>query len=366
MGSNWMQRVGAYRGLPTLARELGVDPTPVLLSAGLSPSALDDADARIPYAALGHLLGLIARTSGCEHVGLLAGRMWHLADLGLVGELTRNAPTVRQALHVYTAHQRLSSGGGLAVMIDRGCVVDIGYAIYHPDVTAREQIFQAVMCGTMNFLRELCGATFVPMEVLFPFARPRSMEPYKRTFKCPVTFDAELCAIRLHAHWLAQPVPGADAERLRRAEVHAAELREDRLIDQVVRALRTLLLFGSDSGDEVAQMLSMHRRTLNRRLQAAGTTFREVLDQARFDLACQLLTDSHISLDDVAAMLGYAGVSPFMRTFRRWAGTTPARWRRAATAYRAATAERVTSADRVAPAGRVAPADLAAAYALTT
>jgi AraC-like DNA-binding protein len=85
-------------------------------------------------------------------------------------------------------------------------------------------------------------------------------------------------------------------------------------------------------------------------LQAAGTTFREVLDQARFDLACQLLTDSHMSLDDVAAMLGYAGVSPFMRTFRRWAGTTPARWRRAATAYRAATAERVAPAYRAAPA----------------
>jgi AraC-like DNA-binding protein len=57
-----------------------------------------------------------------------------------------------------------------------------------------------------------------------------------------------------------------------------------------------------------------------------------VLDRTRFDLACQLLGESDISLDDLAAALGYAGVSPFMRTFRRWSGTTPARWRREARA----------------------------------
>jgi AraC-like DNA-binding protein len=102
-------------------------------------------------------------------------------------------------------------------------------------------------------------------------------------------------------------------------------------VQNVFRAMRVLLLHGNSSGDDLAGMLSMHRRTLNRRLEAHGTTFREILDTVRFDVARQLLTDSHISLDDVADTLGYASVSPFMRSFQRWAGTTPARWRRAAT-----------------------------------
>ena len=71
----------------------------------------------------------------------------------------------------------------------------------------------------------------------------------------------------------------------------------------------------------------MHRRTLNRRLKAQGTTFQIVLDQLRFEVACQLLSGSEISLDEVAAVLGYAGVSPFMRSFRRWADMTPGHWR---------------------------------------
>jgi AraC-like DNA-binding protein len=100
-------------------------------------------------------------------------------------------------------------------------------------------------------------------------------------------------------------------------------------VQRVCRALRLTLLQGRNSGDEVAQMLAMHRRTLNRRLKASGTTFQAVLDEVRFEVARELLTDRAIALDDIAAALGYAGVSPFMRTFRRWTGTTPGQWRRA-------------------------------------
>ena len=72
----------------------------------------------------------------------------------------------------------------------------------------------------------------------------------------------------------------------------------------------------------------MHRRTLNRRLKAEGTTFQRVLDEVRFDIARDLLSNSNVHLDDIAATLGYAAVTPFMRTFRRWSGTTPGQWRR--------------------------------------
>jgi transcriptional regulator GlxA family with amidase domain len=72
----------------------------------------------------------------------------------------------------------------------------------------------------------------------------------------------------------------------------------------------------------------MQRRTLNRRLEAHGTTFQELLDQVRFEVARDLLTATHMAIDDIAAAVGYASVSPFMRSFRRWSGTTPGRWRR--------------------------------------
>jgi AraC-like DNA-binding protein len=48
----------------------------------------------------------------------------------------------------------------------------------------------------------------------------------------------------------------------------------------------------------------------------------------RFEIARELLADTDVAIDDISAVLGYASVSPFVRSFRRWSGTTPGRWRR--------------------------------------
>jgi len=326
--SRWTQRVGAYVGLPALISELGADPAAVLASAGLAPAALAGPEERVPFVSLAGLLQEAAQRTRCPHFGLLAGRLWYLRDLGVVGAVTRHSPIVGEALRALTARQHLNSGGGLTFLVERGEAVDLGYAIYHPDVEETAQLNASAMAAAFNFIRELCGPRWLPLEVLLPHARPDDVAPYRQAFKAPVRFDAELCAIRFANHWMERAIDGADAAKRRRAESRADTMGDELLLAQVFRASRTLLLQGNDSGDDVADMLSMHRRTLNRRLKAEGTTFREVLDQVRFDIARHLLAETNVSLDDVAAMLGYAGVSPFMRTFRRWAGTTPARWRR--------------------------------------
>src|SRR5436305_2062051 len=114
--SSWTdrtQRVGAFTSLPALIRELGADPVTTMAAAGLAPDSLERPDGRIPYAAMGRLLSEAAMRTRCEHFGLLAGRLWHLGDLGLVGELMRHSATVNQALRTLTVYQHLNSAGGL-------------------------------------------------------------------------------------------------------------------------------------------------------------------------------------------------------------------------------------------------------------
>jgi AraC-like DNA-binding protein len=94
------------------------------------------------------------------------------------------------------------------------------------------------------------------------------------------------------------------------------------------RTLRILLLAEAASGDQVARLLSMHRRTLNRRLKAEGTTFRELLDEVRFEAACRMLDTARIPITEIAFSLGYAETSAFSRAFRRWSGATPGERRR--------------------------------------
>lgn len=329
-----MQRVGALVGVPALIRELGGDPAQLIAAAGLPPDAFDQPEGRVPYAALGALLHDAALSTQCGHFGLLVGRMHRLADLGLVGEMVRNSPTVGEALQTMMVYQHLNSSGGLTFLLHCAGTVDFGYAIYHPDVLGADIIYDATLAAALNCMRDLCGPAWLPSEVFIPHAAPRDVSPYRSLFKVKVRFNAETCALRFPDRWRERPVAGANPMLLGLARRRAEISGKGHLLEQAFRALRLLMLQGDHAGDDVARMLSMHRRTLNRRLKVEGTTFREVLDQVRFDVARQLLADSELSLDDVAATLGYAGVSPFMRTFRRWAGTTPARWRQAAIAGR--------------------------------
>ncbi len=333
--TEWFQRVGGFTAVPALVRQLGADPIAVLAQVGLAPDSLDRPEQRIPYASMGALFREAAMRTGCAHFGLLCGRAWHLANLGLLGEVVRNSPTVGSALRTLAVYQHLNSEGGLAYFMDRGGVVDLGYAIYAPGTVGTNQIYDALMAGGCNFMRELCGASWAPSEVFFPHAKPPNIEPYRQFFRASLRFDSEFCALRFSADWIDRPVQEADPVRLQIAEAQAEAASRGDLLPQVFRTVRALLLRGQTSGDDVAQVLAMHRRTLNRRLSAQGATFHDVLDQVRFEVARELLGDTQAAIDDIAASLGYAGVSPFMRSFRRWSGTTPARWRRAADEGRA-------------------------------
>jgi len=133
--------------------------------------------------------------------------------------------------------------------------------------------------------------------------------------------------VQLPRNLLDRPLTGADrsVRRALQAKIESATATD--LIVRLHRALRLLLLHGDSSGDHVAQQLTMHRRTLNRQLKAQGTTFQEVLDGVRWEISRQLLTNTRVSLNEVATATGYADTSAFVRAFRRWSGTTPVKWR---------------------------------------
>ena len=91
--------------------------------------------------------------------------------------------------------------------------------------------------------------------------------------------------------------------------------------------LRSGLLAGHASAEKVAALFSMHRRTLTRRLAAHGTSFSDLVEECRFEIAQRMLGSTNLDITGIAAALDYADASAFTRAFRRWSGTTPAAWR---------------------------------------
>jgi AraC-like DNA-binding protein len=99
------------------------------------------------------------------------------------------------------------------------------------------------------------------------------------------------------------------------------------LADELRRGLPTLQV--------AAARLAMSRRTLHRRLRDDGTSFRDLLEEARRELAEVCLRDRDRSLSEIASLLGFSEQSAFHRAFKRWTGKTPLSYRRSFAAPRA-------------------------------
>jgi len=322
------QRAGVLVGLPDVLRELGVDPGRVLSAADLSPTALDHVDQRIPVDITDALFEACLAHTGCEHLGLLVGQRGSLSQLGPTGDMMESAATVGDALRSFSVVQHLNSDLGAAFVLDDGETASLGFALYRSNLRRPDQVYDVAIALAANIMRGLCRLHWTAREVLLARPVPRDVLPYKRFFGPNLRFDQTHSAVRFSSRWLAQPLPNADSKKHEALLTQAIAGRDMAdLIPRLHRALRVLLIEGRSSGNSLAQMLSLHRRTLNRRLQALGTTFQKQLDEARFDVARHLLVHAQTPIEEVAAALCYADVSAFMHAFRRWTGTTPAQFR---------------------------------------
>jgi AraC-like DNA-binding protein len=313
--------------IPGLLREMGYDPAKVLTGAGLDAAALSDPENRIPHFAMGRLLRECEARTGCPHFGLLAGQRMNLSHLGLPGDLMRYSATLRAALQTFVVYHHLNSQGMVTFLREEDGLSALGAAaIYHQDAESVDQIYDAFIALACNVMRGVCGSRWAPERVLFARVRPPNVGPYRRFCQAPCQFNAVQTALIFPAFLLERSMPEASPQRLRSLEERAQAIGIE-LIAQLRRALRSLLFSGKCSADEMAGILLMHRRTLNRRLESQGTTFQRVLDEVRFEVARQLLDGTGLPLTEIAASLGYAELSAFSRAFRRWSGAAPSRRR---------------------------------------
>jgi len=220
-------------------------------------------------------------------------------------------------------------GSGVALSV-AGELATLRYDIHQPSVEAVEQLGEAAVATMFKVLRSLCGSEWWPVELRFAHRAPPDLRPYRRYFGVSPTFDAAEYAVVFDASWLKRPVPEGDVQLVRLLQQHILALEtkyEGNLVAQVRAVLRSAILAGHAGEEQIAALLSLHKRTMHRRLVAEGTQFRVLDAECRYDIARQFLEHSALAINEIAAALGYAESSVFTRAFRRWSGKTPTRWR---------------------------------------
>jgi AraC-like DNA-binding protein len=179
--------------------------------------------------------------------------------------------------------------------------------------------------------RKGTGERITPVRVDFARPGPRCLD-HETFFGCPIRFNATRNLLVMRASDLDRPFPGHNSEFLELLTPALAAARgdldaESTLSEQVKVVLKRSLASGRPEVSNIARDLGTSERTLQRRITEDGTTFRQLLAEARQELGEHLLSDQSISIDEVAVLLGYQDTSSFYRAFKEWQGVTPHNWR---------------------------------------
>jgi AraC-like DNA-binding protein len=292
-----------------LLRELGCDPDAVGRSFGIDLVTLSP-EARLPYAVVVGLLDAAARETNCPDFGLLLGSRAQASAHGLLFELLKHAPTLRQALIDQITWQLGYSSGAIMYLTRFGQDFALGYGIYDRASYGCAQMYDLVAALFCNYIGVLTGGRVTPVEVLLCHREPEHRRAYQRLLKAPVRFNQNQCCVVLTRQALDTPIPGADpavrAAILREAEALQGPAYHD-FVTRLRRIVRPLLLDETPSMIDAARALGLPVRTMRRRLADDGLTFEEVRD--------------------VAQALAFSTHSAFTTAFRRWSGHTPTEWR---------------------------------------
>jgi AraC-like DNA-binding protein len=313
-----------------VARRAGLDPYRMLSEFGLPPRCLDEHELMVPIDAVRRLLEASAERSGVESIGLQMAEVRRLSNLGPLGLLIREQPTMRLALDAL-AHYSNRLNETLFLTIEES--LDVVLVREELIIGGSGSVRQSTELAIGVVFRMLCaflGPQWRPRRVCFAHDAPAARSVHDRVFGRHVEFGHDFNGIVCAHADLEIPNPDADPEvaRLAREMLEANSAGKGRDMVTRVRELVVMLLgTGTCTIDRVAQHMGIDRRTIHRHLASEGQTFSGLVDAVRLELAERYVKDRHRSLAEVSSLLGFSAPSGFSRWYRQRFKAKPSKQR---------------------------------------
>lgn len=329
---NYLVRSEVIAGFDDLVIQLGYDPAPMYRQVGLTQKLMSNPDHMVPCANVAALLDHAAIKLKMPHFGLMLARTRKVFQIGLLWPLISHSPSIKQALLAATQHLHLHNRGVLWHLDVR----DDGAFLSRADrISSDVPTFQWAVYSTASMyagLRALCGKQWHPSSVLFIHPTPKEPVIYDQFFGVSVKFNQEFNMIRFPASDLSENL----AERSRflydqlSRQIQALEEKyqlEEEFSSKISLLIEQRMHSLDCTQPDIARLLSIHPKSLQRELKRRGTTFRNLKAELRLDMAERYLRDSDIPLTTVADILGFSELSSFSHAFHGRHGMSPADWR---------------------------------------
>ncbi len=298
---------------------------------GIGPEQLRDPSARIPSIKWDRLMHRVAPQVSDPAFALRAAQCWHPSNLGALGFAWLSSSTLRTGLGRVVRYWHLLAEQSTIELHDTGAGLLLAFDSGRTDPV----IAPITVDFTLALLVAMCRMNFAeplrPIEVTLAYRRPGADATYHAHFGCPVRFDAAQNSFTLSPGDADQPLPTANRQiaatldRILTGQL--AHLDRSNIVARCKASLLEQLSSGQLTEQQMAQALNMSRRTLQRKLAEAETTYQKLVEDTRRDLALRYLEHPRYSITDITFMLGFSQQSAFTRAFRRWTGQAPSEFR---------------------------------------
>ena len=312
----WLTALRRYPGVPqaVLAQIEGTDP-----------------DDRIPAAAMIELARGAVELTGDPDIGLRAAQAAEMGDYDVLEYAASSASTVKEAAAILMRYVALVNDGIEVTLDFDGGLVRTKIA---SEVELNRAAADFQLAAFYVAAKRTLGDALVLREIWHRHAQPANLEGYREVYgdDAVLRFAEPREGFVVESDVVELELPAADPKLhhvLRRhAEQLLANLPKVQTTGTRVRnAILETLSSGQVSAESVARQLHMSRRTMTRRLEEEGTSYKELLDGVRRQLAVGYLTETSMGVGEVAFLLGFSQGPAFHRAFKRWTGQTPIEFR---------------------------------------
>jgi AraC-like DNA-binding protein len=310
--------------------ELGVRVSAVLHRAGLPQSFADQPRVLLKTEELFALWRAVGEVSSNPAIGLLLGTENKTERFNPVSLAALSSENFGAAVEKMARYKQLTCPEEIAQESD-----DEEWRIQFRWLLAEEieplVLIECCFAWVLSVARHGTGTRLSPLRV--EFVQPRAhVKTIQRHFGCPIVCGAASNALVFRASDVQRPFVTRNAELLALlAPQFEKELKEENsdenFLERVRSAVQQKLTGRRPTIEDIADVLHISSRTLQRRLQDEGSNFQRVLEEARHYLARHYLNNSVLELNEAAYLLGYEDANSFVRAFRTWEGVPPARWR---------------------------------------
>jgi len=313
--------------------DYGVDSEDLFEKAGLDYSHLTDPNSRYPFSAMTRLWNMSVDATNDPCFGLSTINHWHPTIFHAFGYAWLASNTLKEALERTVRYIRIVNTAARASLTE---VVE-GY-IFQLDMDYDNNIIEPSPAGLdagfamlIHMCRVSYGEDFSLLRVELQHSHSKCADRYAEYFDTQILYNCDNNRIIFEKNILEKQLPTANVIlALNNDNIvsnYLSNMDKNDIVMQVKTKLVNNLASGVITEKQMAELLNLSQRSLQRKLQKNGVSFKELLSETRKDLSLLYIKDRHMSLTEITYLLGFSEQSNFSRAFKKWTGQSPRTYR---------------------------------------